>query len=635
MRTIVGVATSVAAFIDFFKRGPMNKAVQILSMADFERQFGGLDVRSEASYAIQQFYLNGGTEAWVVRVAAGTPAAARTLLQTGAGGPSLTVSAANEGGWGNNLRVYVDYDTTDPATRFNLQVLEVGTVDGRTVVVNQETFRNLSMTSTDANFVQTIVNASSNLVRVTPTAGAAMPVASGTMGGAVTLGGLPASPSVDITFRVGATPTTKINASLGAGAVSSLEDAAGRLQAAIRNANPTDPVWALATVKVVAGRLQITAGLSAPDAIIFFGPAASATVTALGLPTALGVPASPAVAGANAALYQLGVLAAITNTAQGAGAVGDDGLPPNATALVGSEAVDPPTGMFALNKVDIFNILCIPRVARVTGAGAFSTLEVDTVVSAATTYCEKRRAFFVLDSPSDRVNISQIKDWIATKATLRHKNLAVYFPRIMVADSLNDFRPRDFGASGTMAGVYARTDAARGVWKAPAGTEATLRGVSELQYKMTDSENGVLNPLAVNCLRSFDVFGNVSWGARTLDGNDQKASEWKYVPVRRLALFIEESLYQGTQWVVFEPNDEPLWSQIRLNVGAFMHNLFRQGAFQGQTPKDAYLVKCDKDTTTQNDINLGIVNILVGFAPLKPAEFVIIKIQQLAGQIQT
>jgi phage tail sheath protein FI len=633
VRTIVGVATSVAAFIDFFKRGPMNKAVQILSMADFERQFGGLDVRSEASYAIQQFYLNGGTEAWVVRVAAGTPAAAQTLLQTGAGGPSLAVSAANEGLWGNNLRVYVDYDTTDPTTRFNLQVLEVGTVDGRTVIVNQETFRNLSMTATDANFVQTIVNANSTLITVAPTAGAAMPVASGTMSGAVNLAGLPVSPSVDITIRVGATPTTKTNASLGTGTVSSLEDAAGRLQAAIRNANPTDPVWSLATVKVVGGSLQITAGLSAPNAIIFF--AANATATALGLPTALGVPATPAAAGANAALYQLGIIAAITNTAQGAGAAGDDGLQPNATALVGTEAVDPPTGMFALNKVDIFNILCIPRVARVTGTGAFSALEVDTVVSTATTYCERRRAFFVLDSPSDRVNITQIKDWIATKATLRHKNLAVYFPRVLIADPLNDFRPRDFGASGTMAGIYARTDATRGVWKAPAGTEATLRGVSQLQYKMTDNENGVLNPIAVNCLRSFDVFGNVSWGARTLDGNDQKASEWKYVPVRRIALFIEESLYQGTQWVVFEPNDEPLWSQIRLNVGAFMHNLFRQGAFQGQTPKDAYLVKCDKDTTTQNDINLGIVNILVGFAPLKPAEFVIIKIQQLAGQIQT
>lgn len=159
-------------------------------------------------------------------------------------------------------------------------------------------------------------------------------------------------------------------------------------------------------------------------------------------------------------------------------------------------------------------------------------------------------------------------------------------------------------------------------------------GVRELTLKMTDGENGQLNPIAVNCLRSFPVTGNVVWGARTLAGADRLASQWKYIPVRRLALFIEESLYRGTQWVVFEPNDEPLWAQIRLNVGAFMQDLFRKGAFQGTTPREAYLVKCDRETTTQNDINLGIVNIIVGFAPLKPAEFVIIKIQQLAGNVQ-
>jgi phage tail sheath protein FI len=180
-----------------------------------------------------------------------------------------------------------------------------------------------------------------------------------------------------------------------------------------------------------------------------------------------------------------------------------------------------------------------------------------------------------------------------------------------------------------------RTDAARGVWKAPAGLEATVSGVSGLTVKLTDGENGQLNPIAVNCLRNFPNFGTVVWGSRTLDGADQLASEWKYVPVRRVALFIEESLYRGTQWVVFEPNDEPLWAQVRLNIGAFMHNLFRQGAFQGKTPNEAYFVKCDKETTTQNDINLGIVNIVVGFAPLKPAEFVIIKIQQIAGEIAT
>jgi phage tail sheath protein FI len=180
----------------------------------------------------------------------------------------------------------------------------------------------------------------------------------------------------------------------------------------------------------------------------------------------------------------------------------------------------------------------------------------------------------------------------------------------------------------------ARTDAQRGVWKAPAGTDAGLLGVAGLQLNTTDAENGLLNPLGINSLRTLPVFGTVVWGARTLRGADAAADEYKYIPVRRTALFIEESLYRGLKWVVFEPNDEPLWSQVRLNVGAFMHNMFRQGAFQGKTPREAYLVKCDAETTTQNDINLGIVNILVGFAPLKPAEFVIIKLQQLAGQIQ-
>jgi phage tail sheath protein FI len=179
----------------------------------------------------------------------------------------------------------------------------------------------------------------------------------------------------------------------------------------------------------------------------------------------------------------------------------------------------------------------------------------------------------------------------------------------------------------------ARTDTQRGVWKAPAGIDAGLTGTQALDVNLTDRENGLLNPLGINCLRSFPVVGRVVWGSRTLRGADILADEYKYIPVRRLALFIEESLFRGTQWVVFEPNDEPLWAQIRLNVGAFMQNLFRQGAFQGQSPRDAYFVKCDKETTTQNDINLGIVNIVVGFAPLKPAEFVIIKIQQIAGQI--
>jgi phage tail sheath protein FI len=180
----------------------------------------------------------------------------------------------------------------------------------------------------------------------------------------------------------------------------------------------------------------------------------------------------------------------------------------------------------------------------------------------------------------------------------------------------------------------ARTDTDRGVWKAPAGLQATLTGVPDLAVRLSDDQNGQLNPLGINCLRAFPVVGRVVWGARTLAGADMLASDWKYVPVRRLALYLEESLYRGTQWVVFEPNDEPLWAQIRLSVGSFMHEQFRQGAFQGATPREAYFVKCDGETTTQADRDRGIVNILVGFAPLKPAEFVVIRLQQIAEQLE-
>ena len=206
---------------------------------------------------------------------------------------------------------------------------------------------------------------------------------------------------------------------------------------------------------------------------------------------------------------------------------------------------------------------------------------------------------------------------------------AVFYPSIVYSDA---GIKRTIGPSGMIAGLIARIDSNRGVWKAPAGVEADLRNALDLDVNLTDAENGVLNQLGVNCLRVFPS-GFVNWGARTLAGSDDEGSEWKYIPVRRLALFLEESLYRGLKWAVFEPNDEPLWAQIRMNVNAFMMSLFRRGAFQGSTPDQAFFVKCDGETTTQDDRNRGIVNVEVGFAPLKPAEFVIIQIRQMAGQL--
>ncbi|MBS7542760.1 phage tail sheath family protein [Ancylobacter oerskovii] len=320
----------------------------------------------------------------------------------------------------------------------------------------------------------------------------------------------------------------------------------------------------------------------------------------------------------NVARYALGIGPA--GQAQTGAVPGDDGTPGTPTQLAGSRSAK--TGLFALEEVDLFNILCVPDQSD------------DALLAAALDYAKERRAFFIADLPRSVDTLDEARTWLNGHGFLRDPNVAVYFPRIQQADPLDGNRLRSFANSGAVAGLYARTDSERGVWKAPAGTDAVLRGVMGLDYLLTDAENGVLNPLGLNCLRNRPGFGPVVWGARTLRGSDQLASEWKYVPVRRLALFLEESLYRGTQWVVFEPNDEPLWAQIRLNLGAFMNNLFRQGAFQGRSPREAYFVKCDAETTTQNDIDLGIVNIVVGFAPLKPAEFVIIKLQQMAGQIQ-
>ena len=212
-------------------------------------------------------------------------------------------------------------------------------------------------------------------------------------------------------------------------------------------------------------------------------------------------------------------------------------------------------------------------------------------------------------------------------------NSAFYFPWLNAPDPLQQGRINLFPPCGFVAGLYAATDASRGVWKAPAGIDAGLTGESGPSVPINRPSKRHPERSRHQLYQEFPVYGDVIWGARTLRGNDQLASEWKYVPIRRLALFLESSLYDGTQWVVFEPNDERLWSQIRLNVGAFMQGLFLQGAFQGTTPQQAYFVKCDGENNPQSSIDQGIVNILVGFAPLYPAEFVVIQIQQMAGQV--
>jgi phage tail sheath protein FI len=282
----------------------------------------------------------------------------------------------------------------------------------------------------------------------------------------------------------------------------------------------------------------------------------------------------------------------------------------------------------ARREIDLFNLMLLPRGPGQTDAARA------LLWGAASAFCQQVRAFLLVDPPSEAGtgwgDVDAVREGIAAlRLGMVTDHAAVYWPRLRGASRTGAIDP-----CGTVAGIMARTDTRRGVWKAPAGVEAATLGARGFEHAMSDPENGVINPQAVNALRQF-ASGGVVWGARTMAGFDNSGSEYNYVPVRRTALFLQESLYRGLQFAVFEPNDEPLWAQIRLAAGAFMHNLFRQGAFQGAKASDAYLVRCDETTTTQNDINLGRVNVLVGFAPLKPAEFVVLTVRQLAGQVQS
>ncbi len=279
-------------------------------------------------------------------------------------------------------------------------------------------------------------------------------------------------------------------------------------------------------------------------------------------------------------------------------------------------------GLWALDKAKCFNLLCVPPLAEGKDIGQQTR-------AAAIRYCETHGALFIADPSVAWQSPKQAIAGLNAALPTRSSHVALFFPFLQVADPASSGKVATVAPCGAVAGVMARTDLQRGVWKPPAGTEATLNGVSGPTIKLTDSQNSALNAQGINCLRSFAPSGPVIWGARTLAGADQTASEWKYIPVRRLAFFIEQSIQRGIRWAVFEPNAEATWAKIRLNVSAFMDRLFRNGAFQGRSAREAYFVKCDGTTTNQSDIDAGIANVEIGFAPLKPAEFVVIKLQQL------
>ena len=506
VRTIAGVATSVTAFIGRALKGQVNDPVTIFNYGEYERIFGGLWTDSTMSYAVRDFYVNGGSQAIILRIDNGADTASADLTTTSSPPGTIELRANSPGEWGNSLLVKVSQSvdpTAPPASPpdssfYNIEIFEKD-VDGSEIKLEEHV--KVSLDPDESRYLPRVLKESSAYIEIEET-------------------------------------------SPGSGSWESLA--------------PLSSSYSLAG----------------------------------------------------------GSHGGVLGAGEYEGSVSDM------------------TGIYALKKADMFNLLCIPPPER-SGDTA------DTVYQKALTLCVEERAVLIVDSPRSwgaQVNTAaaNAKTGLQTMGLngTSARNAALFFPRILQADPLHDNQTDQFVPCGVLAGMISRTDTNRGVWKAPAGIDAALNGIRGLQVKLTDDQNGLLNPIGINCLRSFPVYGHVNWGARTLRGANELADEYKYLPVRRTALFIEESLFRGLKWVVFEPNDEPLWGQIRLNVGAFMHNLFRQGAFQGNK-KEAYFVKCDSETTTQNDINNGIVNIVVGFSPLKPAEFVVIKLQQIAGQIDT
>ncbi len=640
VRTITGVPTSVTAFVGRARKGPDNEAVDITSFADFERVFGGLWAASPMTYAVRDFYLNGGSRAVIVRVMHPNYTSPDIRGQAEAAAAKIVAAAVTQAN-GKDAKKEAEKAlkgiTDDAASKpYEIAAAQAALESLKTLAddAKPDAIAAVARTAGAATVRKIAIGATTPLIfearhpgrwgadlRVTLTRpyNAKGEATEPAKNAAKALG---SSVGVDDLFTLtvvdeGASGSSEVFANV------TLVKTARRVDKVLENESSLI-VWA-------GGDLDTAPQLSAiiPDPTAGqtnYDPRRGDEVVTKQLELQAARAANP-----DPTSYRP-QQQALEDAIKNVRASLTDGGNLGATDLLPSGGQLNKHGLYALEQLftrgGLFNLLCIPP---------YRDGDVELgVLAEAVTLCEQRRAMLIVDPPLAWKTVPVAADNFGanTENLPRTRNAAVYFPRLRQPNPLRGDQIEEFAPCGVVAGIYARTDVQRGVWKSPAGLDASLVGVSALSVPMTDEENGRLNPLGVNCLRTFPVFGRVVWGARTLRGADDFADEYKYVPVRRCALFIEESLHRGLKWVVFEPNDEPLWAQIRLNVGAFMHNLFRQGAFQGASPREAYFVKCDQETTTQNHVNLGIVNIVVGFAPLKPAEFVVIKLQQIVGQIE-
>lgn len=750
VRSISGVSTSIAVFVGMTKRGRVFEPRRVLGFKGYEDVYSADTSMGEMTDQVRQFFLNGGEEAIIVRVAHGAESSTLPLTNE-AGTTVMTVSARDEGDQGRELRVRVDYDTASPERTFNLTIFrETFDAAGLPVVEQTEVFTELGIDPVGPRYVQTIVNQKSQLatVAVATTAvnaaatmaaysASARLFANAAAAEAAIVSAIGSGSAGAFTVRVGSSPTVTVQVDpvgLDLNAVQAAINArlAGHTPITVAVSHPTangplrftasaaghdvllgpastlDIARALglgteqggievgshaAARPAASGLVSRLHGAAAGDlaALLNFGTATKADLDAVGVtvdhpftvPTAsIGYPSSTGTmtAGTRSATPSLAnvqenleaiaaalsaassdwtatvhghrlVLRAVYGAASsgtGAGFTSSDpsltaanqiyasvtGRPSAGSLTGGTDGSAPELADYATaydridQEVDLFNLLVLPHSAADTSVPSTRS----TLWGPASSFCVSRRAVLLVDPepilPTTDAMLAEIKN---LRIGVAKDHAAVYWPRVTI--SSGGVR-KNVDASGSIAGLMARIDGSRGVWKAPAGLEGDLRGVLGVETALSDKQNGLLNPQAINVLRSFPN-GIVSWGARTMDGFDNSGNnDYRYLPPRRLALYIEESLVRGLRFAVFEPNDEPLWAQIRLAAGAFMNGLFRRGAFAGKTASNAYAVKADSETTTQADIDRGIVNVLILFAPVKPAEFIVIRLQQKAGQVQ-
>lgn len=667
--TITAAPTSVTVFIGYthpFKTNPdangaatFGTPTELFSFSDYERLFGGLyntpSVDSNVAYAVQQFFLNGGSDAFVVGLEPqvfnptdGTQQQAffpaTTVFSLDGSNGNMTFSALEPADAQNPIVVTFSNQrspSTSSTTGYGVADITI------TYGSQSEVFRGVSGTATSANYIGTKL-ASSRLVALTKTDSSKadfglFPPYDGTA--PRTLSFKLSYIAYQVSFPNSPMQFAPKGPAIGAPLTITFSNQSSYT---VPTGSPLGPSgYMTADLKIVSGTHSETyTGISADPA------SPNYILTLINGAAAVGsTPAVPA-----------STLVTLTTVTTGGTDFGL--LPPlnparpaaPATAPVAPQSISLPvqelTPFFSaqdfedvvqadtlLDKISVLNIMAIPGI---TDPG---------VLSAAIAFCEAKRAFLLMDMPqqdtsqpsSTPIDVTGVDALVSALASSATPNLlsmipssinaALYFPYLRSPDPVSG-TTINLPPSGFVAGILARTDLNRGVWKAPAGLETTINNVTGVIAggTMTDMQAGVLNTHAINAIRTFSGSGTVVFGARTIAATNLAFQQWKYVPVRRTALFIEQTLYANLGWVVFEPNDVPLWTAVRTSIERFMLSLFRQGAFQGTTPSEAFLVKCDSSTTTQDDIDNGRVNILVGFQPLKPAEFVVIQITQLAGQ---